>query len=32
LGFSSIVKKKAREKIAMRRLLTKDDRQIIEFK
>ena len=31
LGFSSIVKKVAREKRAMRRLLTADDKQIIEF-
>ena len=32
LGFNSILKKRAREKIAMKRLLTADDRQIIEFR
>lgn len=31
LGFSSIVKKRAREKIAMKRILASDDKQIIEF-
>ena len=31
LGFSSIVKKRAREKIAMKRILSSDDKQIIEF-
>lgn len=31
LGFSSIVKRRAREKIAMKRILAADDRQIIEF-
>ncbi len=31
LGFRAIVAKRVREKIAMRRILTKDDDQIIEF-
>ena len=31
LGFSSIVKRAAREKMAMRRLMTAEDKQIIEF-
>ena len=31
LGFRAVVSKKVREKIAMRRILTDDDDQIIEF-
>jgi hypothetical protein len=31
LGFKSIISKKVREKIAMRRILIEDDDQIIEF-
>ena len=31
LGFKSVVSKKVKEKIAMRRILTEDDDQIIEF-
>ena len=31
LGFRSIISKKVREKIAMRRILVEDDDQIIEF-
>ena len=31
LGFRAVVSKKVREKIAMRRILTEDDDQIIEF-
>ena len=31
LGFRSIISKKVKEKIAMRRILTEDDDQIIEF-
>jgi len=31
LGFKAILSKKVKEKIAMRRILTEDDDQIIEF-
>jgi len=31
LGFRAIVAKRVREKIVMRRILTEDDDQIIEF-
>jgi hypothetical protein len=31
LGFSAIMKKRVRERIAMRRILSADDKQIIKF-